>query len=281
MFLLEPNHFMPFSVNDEFEGPQMHLIANLSMMFQEVPMPQRVQAARDAGFAGVEIQFPETGALEEIKAASLRCDMPVTLINVPRGTGDAVGLACLPDQEDAYHAAVAICRANARALGVQKINVLSGRPAKGTPHADSLATLERNLIYTAEVMADIDVQVMLEPVNRVDVPGFFVSGLDEGLAVLHAVDHPNLALQFDLYHMALTEPDLPAAIRRAGARIGHVQFADTRGRHEPGTGTINFAAAFEALRDTGYDGAVSAEYIPLKTTAEGLGWIKDFKRMLT
>jgi hydroxypyruvate isomerase len=259
----------------------MRLIANLSMMFQETALPARVQAARDAGFSGVEIQFPEAAELDAIKTASTHCDMPVTLINVPRGAGDAVGLACLPDQEDAYRAAVATCRSNAIALGVQKINVLSGRPAKGTPHADSLAMLKRNLIHTADVMAEIGVQVMLEPVNRIDVPGFFVSGLAEGLAVLDAVDHPNLALQFDLYHMALTEPDLPAAIRLAGARIGHVQFADTPGRYEPGTGTIDFAAAFSALRETGYDGAVSAEYTPKNTTAEGLGWIEDFKRMLT
>jgi len=258
----------------------MKLIANISTMFHEVPLCTRLAAARDAGFDGVEIQFPGADDIDALKAASHATGMPITLINVPRGPGDAVGLAALPGQDDAYRAAVATCAAQAQALGVRKVNVLSGRPADGMAREACLATLKRNLAHTADVMAAIDVSVMVEPVNRGDVPGFFLSGLAEGLALLDEIDHPNLALQFDFYHMAITEPDLPAAIRRAGPRIGHVQFADAPGRHEPGTGRIDFAAAFAALRDTGYADAVSAEYTPRHGTTQGLAWLPDFKRMI-
>lgn len=271
---------MPFPVNVEFEVRQMKLISNVSMMFCELPLVERLKAAQDAGFDGVEIQFPESQAIAPLKEASSALEMPIELINVPRGPGESVGLAALPAEKEAYRAAVEICAKQAATLNVRKINVLSGRPPEGVPHADCLAMLKANLTYTAEVMANIDVQVMVEAVNRHDVPGFFLSGLDEALALLEELNCPNIALQFDLYHMAITEPDLPAAIRRAGPRIGHVQFADTPGRHEPGTGEIDFAAAFTALHDIGYHGAVSAEYRPQHNTCDGLQWMIDFKRMM-
>ncbi|MDR6264978.1 TIM barrel protein [Roseobacter sp. N2S] len=258
----------------------MRLIANISMMFKEVALHERLHAAQAAGFAGVEIQFPEAQDIAALKRASDELRMPITLINVPRGTGDAVGLAALPGQVADYHAAVETCAEQAATLRVRKVNVLAGRPPKGADPADCRATLIRNLIHTADVMAALDVRVMVEPVNLGDVPGFFLSGLGNALALLEEINHPNLFLQFDYYHMSITEPDLPAAIRRAGSRIGHVQFADTQGRNEPGTGTVDFAAAFKALRETGYDAEVSAEYNPRGTTAQGLEWMNDFKRMM-
>lgn len=259
----------------------MKLISNVSMMFCEVPLVERLKAAQNAGFQGVEIQFPYADEIAPLKSESNALGMPITLINVPRGLGDAVGLAALPAEKEAYRTAVAICSKHAAALGVRKVNVLSGRPPGGVSHADCLATLKSNLVHTADVMADIGVQVMIEPVNCGDVPGFFLSGLDDALTLLDDINHPNLALQFDFYHMAITEPDLPAAIRRAGAKIGHVQFADTGGRHEPGTGSIDFVAAFSALRDTGYSAEVSAEYRPQRSTLDGLEWINDFNRMMS
>lgn len=191
-----------------------------------------------------------------------------------------MGLAALPEQEDVYRAAVADCAANAQALGARKINVLAGRPSADADPEECRRILCRNLAHTADVMQEIGVQVMLEPANRQDVPGFFISGLQAGLDAVKEVNHPNLAIQFDLYHMAKTEEDLCTAIRACGQHIGHVQFADTPGRHEPGTGAIDFAAAIAALREAGYDDDVSAEYNPLGNTFQGLDWLTDFKRMI-
>lgn len=259
----------------------MRLIANISMLFTETPVVDRVAAAQDAGFDGVEIQFPEPGDIAPLGAAIAATGLPMDLINVPRGVGDEVGMAALPGRQDDFRAAVATCAQNAVALSVQKVNVLSGRPLPGADPAECRRTLIANLRHTADVMAEIGVRVMVEPVNPVDVPGFFLTDLQSALDALAEADHPNLFLQFDFYHMAITEPDLCAAIAQAGPRIGHVQFADTKGRNEPGSGDIGFAAAFDALRKTGYDGTVSAEYRPAGNTAAGLGWMAEFRKMIT
>lgn len=259
----------------------MRLIANISMLFTQLPLAERLAAARAAGFEAVEIQFPQADDIAALQDAAGNTGMAITLINVPRGQGDAVGLAALPEQQEAFRAAVATCAGHARALGVRKVNVLSGRPAPGADPALCRQVLKDNLQHTAAVMEKIGVQVMVEPVNPVDVPGFFLTGLRPALDLLAELSHPNLALQFDFYHMARTEPDLCAAIAQAGPHIGHVQFADTGGRHEPGTGSIDFSAAFAALRHTGYDDDVSAEYNPAGRTMDGLGWITDVKRMIT
>lgn len=258
----------------------MRLISNISMMFTEVPVVDRLAAAQAAGFDGVEIQFPETGDIAALAAVSRKIAMPIVLINVPRGPGDAVGLAALPGQEQAYRAAVADCARNAEALRARKVNVLAGRPPADADPADCTRVLRQNLIHAADVMQEIGVRAMIEPVNRGDVPGFFISGLEAGLGVLSDIEHPNLFLQFDFYHMAITEPDLCTAITRAGPRIGHVQFADTPGRHEPGSGDIDFPAALAALRKTGYDGEVAAEYHPQTETPAGLDWMPRFRKLL-
>jgi hydroxypyruvate isomerase len=129
-------------------------------------------------------------------------------------------------------------------------------------------------------MAEIGVKVVVEAINPFDVPGFFLDGLDPALAFLDLLGDPAVSLQFDFYHMARTEPDLVAAIARAGWRIGHVQFADHPGRHEPGSGAIDFEDALSALRKTGYAGAVSAEYRPAGRTEAGLGWMSRLRAQL-
>jgi hydroxypyruvate isomerase len=258
----------------------VHLGANLSMLFGEVPMTQRIGPAARAGFGSVEIQFPETGDVPALARESRDHGLPVTLINVPRGMGEEVGLAALPGRENDFRAAMEVCAAQAAMLGVAKTNILSGRPPADADREACMRCLIDNLRRAGDLFGEIGVKVMVEPVNPVDVPGFFLVSLDEALEALDHADHPNLFLQFDFYHMEITEPDLVAAIRRAGPRIGHVQFADTPGRHEPGTGTIDFAAALAALRETGYDGAVSAEYRPAGDTVAGLGWMKGFRESM-
>ena len=258
----------------------MQLISNISMLFTGLPLADRLAAARGCGFDGVEIQFPEARDIDPLRAAIDATGMPVVLINVPRGTGDEVGLAALPDRQDDFRAAVQVCAAQAAALSVQKVNVLSGRPAAGADLAQCRATLIENLRHTADVMGEIGVKVMVEPVNLIDVPGFFLTGLGAATGLLADAAHPNLFLQFDFYHMAITEPDLCAAIAEAAPWIGHVQFADTPGRHEPGTGQIDFSSALRVLCESGYTGSVSAEYRPTGETEAGLGWMNSFRKAL-
>lgn len=260
----------------------MHLAANLSLMFTEVPLPQRFAAARAAGFEGVEIQFPYDHAAAALAEAAQAAAMPVVLINIPAGdiaAGD-VGLGALPDRRAEFAAAVAQCLPYARSLGVRRVNILPGRPG---PDADPEAchtALTQNLRDAAEAFAPFGIRVMVEPINPIDVPGVFLDRLAPALRAVREAAHPGAAVQFDLYHMARTEPDLAAAIAEAGALIGHVQFADTPGRHEPFTAGLDFAAAFAALRRAGYDDWVAAEYRPAGRTEDGLGWMPRLRAML-
>jgi hydroxypyruvate isomerase len=257
----------------------MKLIANISLLFTELPMCERFKAAASAGFDGVEIQFPYAENLSEIKSACIESGMSVELINLPAGNWDAgdVGLAALSKRQEEFLEGMKLCADRARELGVKKVNVLSGKPDNVETGFD---TLVENLTQAADHFSDIGVQVQLEVINPIDVPGFFVSDLQTGLDVVRRVDHSNLRLQFDFYHMVRMGYSLVDAIEKAGSTIGHVQFADVPNRHEPGTGTIDFAPAIGALRAIGYDGAIAAEYNPLGNTIDGLGWMAEFRKMI-
>jgi hydroxypyruvate isomerase len=259
----------------------MLLVTNLSLMFTEVPLIERFQAAADAGFSRVEIQFPYEADPGALVAARDAAGVEMILVNVPAGdmaAGD-VGLTSLPGRTAEYREAVETCLIYAKALGVSRVNSLAGRPAEGrTP--DAADTLTENLRYAADRFAEIGVTVLVEPINPYDVPGFYLTSLDQAIEAVERADRPNVKILFDLYHLAQTEDSLNAAAERAAGLIGHVQFADVPGRVEPGAGTIDFAAAFDALRRIGYEDCISAEYRPVATTVEGLGWMPDLEPWL-
>lgn len=260
----------------------MRIAANLSLMFTEHPLPERFAAAKAAGFDGVEIQFPYDHPPERLAAAARAAGLPVVLINIPAGDAAAgdIGLGAIPSRRAEFREGVTLCLAYARALGVRQVNLLAGRPGPEADAEDCRATLRENLRHAAAVFAPYGIRTLIEPVNRFDRPGFFLDRLAPALALLQEVDDPATGLQFDLYHMARSEPDLLAAIRLAAPCIGHVQFADAPGRHEPGSGGIDFAAALAALRRAGYAGWLAAEYIPAGRTEQGLGWLPAFRSLL-
>jgi hydroxypyruvate isomerase len=255
------------------------LIANISLLFTDVPLEQRFAAAARAGFDGVEIQFPydHDAVLLRDAAGSL----PIVLINVPAADGrGGIGLATDAGAGAAFLRGLDQARRYAEVLGVEKVNVLAGPPPADQAPDVTDGTLAENVRLAARRMAELGVTTMVEAINPVDMPGFWLDGLTPALSFLDALGDPSVRLQFDLYHMARTEPDLVAAIGQAGWRIGHVQFADYPGRHEPGTGSLDFEAAFAALRAAGYRGAVSAEYRPAGETGAALGWMDAFRRLL-
>ena len=265
------------SINNEIKASGlMKLIANISLLFTELSMCERFKAAATAGFDGVEIQFPYAENLPDIKNACAESGMNIELINLPAGNWDAgdVGLAALSDRQGEFIEGMNLCADWAEELGVKKVNVLAGKPSDVETAFD---TLVKNLTLAGDHYADIDVQVQLEVINPIDVPGFFISDLQTGLDVVRKVDQSNLRLQFDFYHMVRMGCSLVEAIEKARSLIGHVQFADVPDRHEPGTGDIDFGPAINALRAIGYDGAVAAEYNPRGNTSDGLGWMEDFR----
>ncbi len=238
------------------------LSANLSMLFTHLPMLERVRTAGQAGFEGVEIQFPYAVPPQVLRAALDDARMPLALFNVPAGDllEGGAGLAGVPGREVHFDRALRDALAYARIARPQRVNVLPGRLLEGTSREAALDTLADNLAAAASAFAELGVGVVCEAINRIDMPGFLLATASELSAMLERVDHPNLSAQLDFYHMQQMGEPLPWAIAHLGERIGHVQFADSPGRGAPGTGSIDFAAAFAALEASNYRGWVGAEY---------------------
>lgn len=248
--------------------------ANLSTMFREYDLIDRPRAAHTAGFRAVEMQFPYELECSLLAGEIAEYALSVSVINVP--CGDFVqggeGNAALPDQVDDFHNSILLAREYAESLGALNVNILAGTPSIDPETANT--TLAGNLHYAAAIFAEIGVNVVVEAINDIDRPGFFLSTADSVIDIIDRADHPNLALQFDLYHMAMMDLPLVETYQKHANRIGHIQFADTPGRHEPGTGTIDFGTIFAAIDASGYDGWVAAEYLPANGTENSLEWMK-------
>ena len=240
----------------------LRFAANLSLLFTDRPLPERFAAARAAGFAAVEIQFPYDTLLAELTAARQESGLDVALINVPAGDlmQGGNGLAGVPGREAEFAAALYTTLPYARSLGVTAVNVLPGRLAEGVTREAALATLEHNLRLAAQVLAEAGIRATLEAINTLDMPGFLLSSSAEMLAMLERVAHSNLAMQVDLYHLAHMGEDVEALLTRHIERIGHIQFADVPGRGAPGSGTLDFARLFALIERLPYRGWCAAEY---------------------
>ncbi|MBS4049827.1 MAG: TIM barrel protein [Methylomonas sp.] len=250
--------------------------ANLSMLFTELPLPARFQAAKQHGFAAVEIQFPYDLPAAAIQALLREHDLKLVLFNVDaddllRG---GEGLAAVPEKQARFKAAVAQACDYAQLLKPDCINVLPGRCLDVGRLAGYQQTFKDNLVYAADVFADIGVTTVFEAINSHDMPGFIVDGSSRMLSIWHELSHPRLRLQYDIYHMSRMGEDCAAFLSQHIDKIAHIQFADCPGRGQPGSGTLDFAALFEQIAGLPYKGWVGAEYKPGPCTADGLAWMK-------
>lgn len=252
--------------------------ANISTLFKEVPFLERFAAARDAGFRAVEMQFMGSADPADMLKAAKAADVEVVLTGVPGGhlqSGDR-GIGALPDREEEFRAGVRSARSLAELLGCKRVNALAGIVPEDVDRAVASRTYIQNLRYAADEMAGAGITVTVEPINTRDIPGFFLDTSAQALQIIEAVERENVALQFDIYHLQVMEGDIISNLKRCLPHIAHVQFSDTPGRHEPGTGELNFANIFRALDEMGYDGWVGAEYTPSGTTAASLDWFQDY-----
>lgn len=249
---------------------------NISMMFMEHEFLQRFGAAKAAGFDAVEMQFPYDTPIEDLVSVQQETGFEIAVININAGdllTGGP-GISAYPGREDQFKAAVEEAHRYAVALHPKNMNVLAGWPPMDTFEREQcLDVLAANLHYAAEVLAELDVTVLTESVNAPDRPGYLLNRTAEAIDVIDRAGHANLAIEYDIYHMQIMEGDLVNTMRDNLSRIGHIQFADTPGRHEPGTGEINFPFLFEAIDEMGWEGYLGAEYVPSGPTEETLGWM--------
>ena len=250
--------------------------ANLSFLFTEVPFPERFRRASAAGFRGVEFLFPYDWPAPDIARWLRENDLELVLFNLPAGDWAAGerGLACLPRQQGEFAAGVELALEYAMQLGCGRLHCLAGLRPAGHDEAELEATYIANLRLAAERCATIGATVTIEPINsRIDMPGYWLDDVARGFRLLDAVDRGNVKLQYDIYHAQIIAGDLARTLEADIGRIGHIQIADNPGRHEPGTGEINYPFLFDLLDRLGYDGWVGCEYRPLTTTEAGLGWL--------
>ena len=253
--------------------------ANLSMLFTELPFLERFKAAADAGFGCVEFMFPYDVAAIEI-AAQLRWNRLVqVLFNLPPGDWAAGerGIACLPDRVNEFRDGVMQARRYAKAIGCPRLHCLAGIVPEGADQHALRDTYIDNLRFAADAVRDDGMTLLIEPINTRDIPGYFLTGTKQALRVIKDVGVENLKLQYDCYHMHIMEGDVAAGIARNLDVIAHIQIADAPGRHEPGTGEIDFPALFKHLDAIGYAGFIGCEYKPKTTTNESLAWLRALR----
>jgi hydroxypyruvate isomerase len=186
------------------------------------------------------------------------------------------GLMCLPGREDEFLESLRSALILSQRLGTRTINILVGIPAVGTPFELTQQTLIRNLCQSADLAAKRGVKVVIENINQVDIPGYWINSVDKAVSIIEAAGHANLGLQLDQYHASMAGEDAVAALRKNFGLIAHVQIADAPGRHEPGTGQAPIHHFLAELDEAGYSGFVGLEYRPAGSTDEGLKWIKAF-----
>jgi len=250
--------------------------ANLSFLFTEQAFPERFRMAAAAGFKGVEYLFPYEYSPHDIAQWLRDNDLEQVLFNLPPGDWAAGerGLACLPDRHGEFAESVEQALNYAVLLDCERVHCMAGLSPAGVAEAELEKSYVANLRHAADRLATVGVTVMIEPINsRIDMPGYWLDDVSKGLRLLAAIDRPNVKLQYDLYHAQIIAGDLARTLETNIGRIGHIQIADNPGRHEPGTGEINYPFLFSLLDRLGYAGWVGCEYKPLTTTAAGLGWL--------
>jgi hydroxypyruvate isomerase len=252
--------------------------ANISMLFGEVEFPERFAAAALAGFKAVEIQFPYGWSARQLGEIARHVGVEVVLINIPAGDpekGDR-GLGCLPGRVAEFREGVAKAIEYSQALGCRQMNCLAGVAPRDVDGATLRETYVSNLRHAAGELARHGMTLLVEPISTHAVPDFYLNRSAEAFALMDEVGADNLKVQYDLYHMHNMGDDLAATIAANLGRIGHLQFADAPGRHEPGTGEIDFRALFELIDRLGYRGWIGAEYAPTGRTEESLAWAKNY-----
>jgi hydroxypyruvate isomerase len=254
--------------------------ANLSMLFTEVPFPDRFERAARAGFTAVEFLFPYAWPADEIRRRLDANGLTLVLHNLPAGDWDAGerGIACDPARVGEFRAGVTRAIDYATALGAPQLNCLAGKVPAGVSDDQLRQTFVDNLRYAATELKRTGLKLLIEPINTYDIPGFYLSRTSQALSILDQVGADNAFVQYDIYHAQRMEGELAATLQKHLPRIGHIQLADNPGRNEPGSGEINYRFLFELLDRIGYAGWIGCEYKPATTTEAGLGWRQQLVR---
>lgn len=266
--------------------------ANLSFLYSELPFLARFEAAARDGFGAVEYLFPYVWPPHELAARLKHNGLQQVLFNAPPAGGDLAavnaawdagerGLLCLAGRRAEFRFGLQLALDYAGALQCPRVHLMAGRVPTGVARESLLDGVADNLRWACGQAARQGVTLMIEPINRRDMPGYFLHRQAQAHALLDVVDSPNLQVQMDLYHCQIAEGDVATKLRRylAGARVGHIQIAGVPDRHEPDDGELNYPYLLALIDELGYSGWVGCEYHPrlgaqVGGTTEGLTWRK-------
>lgn len=253
--------------------------ANLSMMYQEHAFLDRFAAAAADGFRAVEFLFPYAHPAAEVAARLRGAGLANVLFNFPPGNWDAGerGMAAIPGREAEFASTVAKALEYAIVLDCPRLHVMAGIPSPGADRAACRATYVANLRLAATEAAKAGRELLIEPINTRDIPGYFLNTQADAHAIVADVGAANLKVQMDLYHCQIVEGDLASRIRQYLPGVGHMQIAGVPHRHEPDLGEVNYPFLFSLLDELGYEGWIGCEYRPRGPTSAGLGWLAPWR----
>ena len=252
--------------------------ANLSMMFTEHDFLDRFDAAAAAGFEAVEYLFPYDHSPDDIAARLTRNNLTQALFNLPPGDFAAGerGLAALKGRAEEFKTSVDRALDYAAATGVKRLHMMAGLASSSDVKA--LVTYQGALELAARRLADAGLDLLIEPINSRNMPGYFLDDFDLAEKIIADAGMPNVKLQFDIYHRQIMHGDVTMALRRLMPIVGHVQIASVPSRNEPDGEELNYPFLFAELDRLGYDGYVGCEYNPRGPTTDGLAWFKPYGR---
>ena len=252
--------------------------ANISTLFTEVEFLERFEASSNAGFKAVECHYPYEWEPDQIGAKLSQFDLKLVLHNVPVGnrTAGEKGIALIPDRVGEFQESIALAMRYAKTLQCPCVNCPVGLTPDGLAEDLIRETLRNNLRFAAAALEKENIRLVVEALNSRDVPGFYLATTAQAIDVIDEVNHANLYLQYDIYHMQIMEGNLTETIRTNISRIRHIQLADNPGRNEPGTGEINFKNLLRFIDEANYDGWIGCEYTPRGRTEDSLGWLAPY-----
>ncbi len=249
--------------------------ANISLLFTELPILDRIKAASDNGFTAFELHFPYDIPIEELIKVIEKTQMKISIFNFPAGdfSYGGPGIASISEREAHFRASVAEAKMYTEALKPYGVNMLSGSPLKYSSKLLAKNIFIKNLSYAAQRFENTDSMILIEPINIFDRPNYLINTTLEAIEVIKKSQLKNVKVLFDIYHMQRMGEDIIRTIKNYFSYIGHIQFADHPGRNQPGTGKINFEEIFETLKQLSYDKWVGAEYNPKPNTYHSLTWL--------
>jgi hydroxypyruvate isomerase len=250
--------------------------ANLTMMFTEHPFLDRFDAAAAAGFSAVEFLFPYEHPPEAIAERLQRNDLTQALFNLPPGDWNAgeKGFAALPERFAELRHSIHTALPYVKATGVRRLHLMAGIADRNDPKA--VDAFRNSVEWTAHFFGNQGIDVVIEPINRRDVPGYFLNDFAFAHDLIREMAIPNVGLQFDIYHCQILHGDVAMRLREMLPTIGHVQIASVPSRNEPDGEELNYPFLFEELDRLGYDNFVGCEYRPRGNTVDGLGWFAKY-----